>query len=180
VSIVGQVVVESRRYSGWIDPRYPIGYWQAALSVTGDVTGGTLGIDLVFQPAVGPNFLNSQMYSVERFSISSGGLGSATVVRLRATNMGGPSNLGFQNEYAITLELLGASLGNAGLTRDLAFLPWFLGSQRSPGTTAALSLATGNVDDVAFRLEAEGYRWSARSVLVDGGPQRPPTGLYRA
>jgi len=180
MAIVGQIVVESRRYSGWNDPRYPIGYWQAALVVTGNDTGGSLGIDLVFQPAVGPAFLNSQMYSVERFAATSGAVGTPVIVRLRATNMGGPANIGFTHEYAITLAPLTASLGSAVQTSDLTFLPWFLGSQRSPGTTASLSLATSNLDTVPVRLEAEGYRWSPRSVLVDGGPQRPPTGLYRA
>lgn len=178
MAIVAQIQVEGRRYSGWVDPRYPIGYWQAALTVTGDATGGGLGIDLIFQTG-GPAVLNSQMYSVERFSIASG---NATVlpVRLSAVNMGGPANEGFLHRYIVSLDPATGVSGLAVSTRDLAFLPWFLGSQRTAGIAASLSLTTDNINGIFFEFEAEGYRWSPRSVLIDGGPQRPPTGLYKA
>jgi len=178
MAIVGQIVVESRRYSGWVDPRYPIGYWQAALALTGDASGGSLGIDLVFQLATSPG-LNSQLYSVERFGITIGD-DSNRVVRLAAVNMSGPSNEGFSHEYAIDTNTFTNITGVAVRGGELTMLPWFLGSQRIAGTTASLSLGTQNKDAVVFKLEAEGYRWGARSVLVDGGPQRPPTGPYRS
>jgi len=178
MAIVGQVVVESRRYSGWVDPRYPIGYWQAALTVTGNASGGALGVDLVFQPATEPA-LNSQLYSVERMGVAQQQEFSRTA-RIRALNMGGPSNLGFLHEYTVEIALQ-ITLGRAAVRApDFNMIPLFLGSQREVGTTAALSLVVQNVDGIAVTFEAEGYRWSPRSVLVDGGPQRPPTGLYQA
>jgi len=179
VSIVGQVNVESRRYSGWIDPRYPIGYWQGSLDLTGDASAGVAGLDLVFQQANGGDRLNSQMYSVERYSVSTSDAVSRNA-RLSVLNMGGPSNLGFRNLYTVEVQNIAGGQGTAVRTRDALMVPWFLGSQRSAGTTASLSLIIDNVDGVIYHLEAEGYRWSPRSVLVDGGPQRPPTGLYRA
>ncbi len=177
MSIVGQIVVESRRYSGWTDPRYPIGFWQAALAVTGDVSGGLLGIDLVFQLATAAR-LNSQMYSVERFTITSTD-NTDRHIQLTAPNMGGPANKGFTHEYAITMNAMDTPADGAMDPTSLNLVPWFLGSQRIPGVTASLTLVTDNLDGITFELEAEGYRWSARSVLVNGGPQRPPTGLYR-
>ncbi len=176
MAIVGQIAIESRRYSGWTDPRYPIGYWFAALSLTGDASGGNHAIDLLFQPSDPPR-LNSQMYSVERFGVT---VSSATdkIHQIAAVNMSGPSNLGFQHEYSVTI------VGQNGLTKagvnpaSLQLLPWFLGSQRTAGISASLSLISQNLDGVIVIFEAEGYRWGARSVLVDGGPQRPPTGPY--
>lgn len=179
VSIVAQINVESRRYSGWIDPRYPIGYWQAALSLTGDATSGLLGIDLLFQQANGAPRLNSQMYSVERFSITASD-DVARFARIRAVNMGGPANEGFNHDYAVPLDIITGAGGVAVRTEALTFLPLFLGSQRTAAITAAFSLVTSNSNLIVFHFEAEGYRWSPRSVLVDGGPQRPPTGLYKA
>ncbi len=177
MAIVGQVVVESRRYSGWTDPRYPIGYWQASLTLVGDASGGLFSIDLLFQPAF-PAFLNSQMYSVERFGISSNE-DADRVVRLAAINMNGPANQPAGHAYAISL-LTSSSVASGGATGSaLNLVPWFLGSQRQAGTSASLSLITLNSDLISFTLDAEGYRWSPRSVLVDGGPQRPPTGLYQ-
>ena len=176
MAVVGQIVVESRRYSGWTDPRYPVGYWQAALVVTGDATGGNLGIDLVFQGVLTP-LLNSQMYSVERMGITT----DASLdrdMRVSAVNMGGPTNLGFSHQYTILVGGQSAASGSAIRGDQLTILPWFLGSQRTAGVTASLSILTPNVDTLIVKFEAEGYRWSARSVLVDGGPQRPPTGPY--
>lgn len=178
MAVIAQIVVESRRYSGWTDARYPIGYWQASLSVTGDATGGGLAIDLVFQGAAPPS-LNSQMYSVERISASAASAGDKTA-KLTAVNMGGPANQGFTHEYSVTMQAQSAFSRSAIEGNQLTFLPWFLGSQRTPGITASLSILHVNDDTVVFQFEAEGYRWGPRSVLVDGGPQRPPTGLYRA
>lgn len=177
MSVIGQIFVESRRYSGWMDPRYPIGYWQAALDVTGDVSGGLVGIDLVFQGAV-PPALNSQIYSVERFGAFQND-GTSKVVTIQAVNMGGPDNRGFLHIY--TVAMTGRTGGGAAAlaAESQNILPWFLGSQRIPGTTASLSLVSSNIDTVVTTFEAEGYRWSPRSVLIDGGPQRPPTGPYR-
>lgn len=176
MAVVDSIVVESRRYSGWVDPRFPIGYWQAALTVTGDGTGGLLAIDLVFQGAI-PGFLNSQMYSVERVGVAASN-NVARVVSLIAPNMAGPSNQGFVNQYALAMSPHTHGGGSAINGDQLTFLPWFLGSQRAAGTTASVSMVTTNTDTIAFTFEAEGYRWSSRSVLIDGGPQRPPTGPY--
>ncbi len=176
MSIVGQVVVESRRYSGWTDPRFPISYWVAALNVVGDASGGTLGIDLLFQTALSL-FLNSQMYSVEQLAIITTD-NVDRVVRIVAVNMGGPTPAGLSQEYSVPL-LAQTNAAKSGIsTEALTLLPWFLGSQRTPGVAASLSLVTENTDLTIFKLEAQGYSWSARSVLVDGGPQRPLTGPY--
>lgn len=176
MAIAAQIEVESRRYSGWIDPRYPIGYWQAALDLTGDATGGNLGIDLLFQSALNPR-LNSQMYSVERFSIRSSDT-TSRIMRISAVNMSGPANLGFSHEYSVFIDNITGIAASAVRAESTTIVPWFLGSQRIAGISASVSLLAQNIDLVSFRLEAEGYRWSPRSVLVDGGPQRPPTGPY--
>lgn len=178
MSVITQIVVESRRYSGWIDPRYPIGYWQAALTIVGDATGGVVGLDLVFQGASPPT-LNSQMYSVERLGLTQGNSGNRQI-RISAINMAGPANQGFLHEYTFLMLGQDTGLNKSAIRADmLSILPWFLGSQRTRGITASLSAVLPNVDGIGFTFEAEGYRWGARSVLVDGGPQRPPTGPYR-
>lgn len=178
MSIAAGIAIESRRYSGWIDPRYPIGYWQGALSLVGNASGGIIGLDLVFQPATSPA-LNRQLYSVERFSATQND-GTDLDYSVAAINMGGPSNVGFLHQYAV--RMIGRGGGGSGSLagNDFTFLPLFLGSQRSPGTTASFTLVGLNILDVLVTFEAEGYRWDPRSILVDGGPQRPPTGLYKA
>jgi len=116
---------------------------------------------------------------VERLAASQNN-GANQLISVEAVNMGGPDNEGFVHQYVIPMTgRTGggrAALSGTGFT----FLPWFLGSQRIAGTSASVSFVTANVDTVVTTFEAEGYRWSARSVLVDGGPQRPPTGPYRS
>jgi len=177
MALAAQIVVESRRYSGWLDPRYPIGFWQAALAVTGDASGGRIAIDLVFQDAL-TSRLNSQMYSVERFGIRTDDEVNRDM-QISAINMGGPTNRGFDHSYAVEVLAIGGTGRAAVRAEMLGLTPWFLGSQRTPAITASLSLVADNVDTIQYTFEAEGYRWSARSVVVDGGPQRPPTGIYR-
>ena len=159
-------------------PGTPIGYWFAALVLTGNASGGTLSIDLLFQSAL-TGFLNSQMYSVERLAVRTNDAADR-IVSIQAPNMGGPQNLGFSHEYAVLVSQLTNVASSAIRSESLTFLPWFLGSQRLPAISASVSIVTENTNGTEFKLEAEGYRWSPRSVLIDGGPQRPPTGLYRA
>jgi len=178
LAVLSSIVVESRRYSGWLDPRYPIGYWWAGRGITGDATGGVLGIDLIFQIATAA-ILNSQLYSVERAAVRSNDE-TSRVVRLSAVNMAGPQNAGFTNEYTVPI-VAAVGVGSSAMSAEaMALFPWFLGSARLPSITASFSMVADNVDTVAFIFEAEGYRWSPRSVLADGGPQRPPTGPYRS
>lgn len=179
MTLVGETLVESRRFSGWLDPRYPIGTWLAAFQLIGDASGGFIQLNLLFQTADGPARLNSQMYSVERMAavVTSG---NGPVAEIIALNMGGPSNFTFSHQYSIQMLAQNASSQSAIAGDQFTMLPWFLGAQRTAGQIAALSLLLINANGVIVTFEAEGYRWSPRSVLVDGGPQRPPTGLYRA
>ena len=179
LAIVGQKIIESRRFSGWLDPRYPIGYWWGSLELTGDASGGSAGLDLLFQQANGAARLNSQMYSVERFGMTTND-GIGRVVKITATNMAGPSDVGFSQEYAVRLEPFTGFPGSALEGEAASIVPWFLGAQRLAGISASLSMVVDNVDTIVYKLEAEGYKWSARSILADGGPQRPPRGPYRS
>jgi len=178
MAIVGQIIIESRRYSGWLDPRYPIGFWQGALTLTGDASGGALAIDLLFQQANGGAFRNSQLYSVERFAAETDDESSRDA-QIRAVNMGGPDNVGFLQGYRVIIDSVAGTGKSALATEAMNLVPWFVGAQRTAGVSASVSLVADNANGIAFHFEAEGYRWSPRSVLVDGGPQRPPTGLYR-
>jgi len=178
VSVVAQQDIEYRRFSGYLDARHPQGTWFGVVTAVGDATGSLLALDLVFgRPTV--LTLSSQIYSVESVAIRSSE-NVTRVARLFAVNMSGPSNLSLQHELSVTLGALALGADNALDAQDLAFLPLFLGSQRTAGTTASFSVILNNVNTISYRFEAEGYWWAARSVLPDGGPQRPPTGLYRA
>lgn len=176
MSVVSQQDVFYRRFSGYQDPRFPEGYWFARGTVTGDATGGVMALDLVFTAAAITS-LNSRIYSLEQLSLTQGDNTDRTY-ELRGLNMTGLP-LAFTHNYAIEVRGLPGGGGALDL-RELAGLPLFLGSQNEVGTTQSVSLIIDNVNGLTYRAEGEGYWWGPRSVLIDGGPQRPPTGLYRA
>lgn len=178
MSIVTQADVHYRRFNGYLDPRYPQGHWFAKLNLTGDASGGVMQAGLVFTRVAQAR--NSRLYSLEQVSLFSNNNGTPRPGRLFTTNMVGPPLFSLEHRQIINTGADAEGASSTVQATDLAFLPLFLGSQNAQGTTSELALTFANADGVVHALEAEGYWWGARSVLADGGPQRPPTGLYPA
>ncbi len=173
MSVLAAQPVEFQRFSGWSDPRYPEGYWWGSVTGTGDGTGGSNNLAINFTQPAGSR--SSKMFDLEQLAIHSGDT-TALVGRLELANSEGPSNAGLRGILAVELQAFVDGSGLSG--RDLTFLPLFLGSERSAALAFSLAFVIVNVDTEVVTLEAQGYWWGARSVLVPGGPQRPPTGLY--
>lgn len=178
MSVVAQQAVEYRRFSGYLDSRFPMGTWHARVLGVGDASGGTITLDAILALST-QRALNSTIFSLEQHDLSRSD-GNAGNYRLFTANASGPSNA------ALVLDRVGTMIGVGSVTRsalqlaDSGWLPIFIGSQRFQGITFRISIALPNADSPTFIATFQGYYWSARSVLVDGGPQRPPTGLYRA
>ena len=176
MSIGTQILVSTRRYSGYLDPRYPLGSWQAVLEATGDASGGTLFIDLMFATSFAAA-LSSIIWSVEQIALQSTDA-TPRNFQLRTINMGGPPGSSLDNQHALITAVDGTG-GTSLDATDVSPLPMFVGSQSGIPTTALVGIVGTNVDLQVVHFEAQGYYWGARSILPDGGPQRPPTGLYR-
>lgn len=174
MAVITEFPVVVREFSGFDDPRYPSGYWAAAGVVIGDATGGTMTAQLNYARAT--ELRNSQYYSLEQFQAWRD-FENAEVGQLAFSNFQGPSTNRFFG-VAFVATAVGLSLILGG---DLLPLqPLWLGRQADPNTSSALALILTNTDTVVVNVRAEGYIWGPRSVAVPGGPQRPPTGLYRS
>jgi len=179
MTVLAVADVVYRRFNGYSDPRYPEGYWMGAVSVLGDGSGGLAVTTLHLQP--GSTSLSSRIFSLEALSHFNNSTTDA-LAALETVNLGGPTNvlsIGFRRIMALEVTAVPV-FGSAIRPRDLDLLPLFLGSQLVATTTAQVALSTPNVTGITYNLEAEGYWWGSRSVLQQGGPQRPPTGIYRA
>lgn len=169
--------VSTRLYSGYLDPRYPMGTWFGNFAVTGNATGGTLTIHHQFmafdQPAVA-----SILYSLEQLSILSTASGTQQY-RVRTFNMDRHPAGALSNAFRVQSRA-DQSGGSSLDTSELLPVPLFLGAPAMQGTTASIALTTANVDVIVITMSVQGYFWGSRSILVDGGLQRPPFGLYRA
>jgi len=178
VSVATEQPVELRRFSGYDDPRYPSGSWHVRVLALGDATGGTITLGAILALAGSPA-LSSLIFSLEQHALSTT-VGTTRFYRLFTDNMSGPSNAALVVDYVEQVVGVGGVARAATAGSTLVREPLFLGSQRFQGITSALRVAIVNDDAIVHLFTAQGYYWTARSVLVDGGPQRPPTGLYRA
>jgi len=119
---------------------------------------------------------NSQYYSWEDVMIS---LDEETnvLISVLVANMG---IVGDVTGRRYTIPVLANNGGFAGMEgKQSPLLPIFLGQQNSPSSTTSISFSRDNDNLDVLDVQIGGYIWSARSTSVPGGPQRPPTGLYR-
>lgn len=172
MTIINVTDIEYRKFSGWDEPQFPSGYWLGEGTVTGDATGGDMVAQIDFAKATG--LRNSQYYSLERIMANQAGVGSGDAMDLQVANFGG-----FAPRYTLRLDADQALQSNLRLELAQAMYGLFLGQQEAPNSVMNLSFILDNVDTIVVTVKIEGYVWSARSTAVPGGPQRPPTGLYR-
>lgn len=165
--------VVRRVWGGFAGARDPIGHWHQATANTGDATGGSNVINLVFQQQAAPN-LDPQIYSVEQVAVQ---LDAAPFsnVRIRSVVMG---DLSGADGYVCGVNAAGSQDFGAIAGSNLTWLPIFLGSARTQGSTTALEFAMDNVDTQNLIVSAQGYIWGSRSRSAPGGPRRPVGGMY--
>lgn len=178
MTVLGELSVTYRRYSGYAAPALPEGYWLGVVTVVGDASGGALVLTHLF--SLGSPKLNSRIFSLDQYSIFSLNEAANRGVAISTLNMGidGPSAI--INRWDLTLDANGASTTSSPDTNAQNVLPMFLGAMRFPSIQLRLTATMANPGaGVTYQFEAQGYWWGPRAVLVDGGPQRPATGLYR-
>jgi hypothetical protein len=173
VTIQAFQAVLLRKFSGWLDHRYPEGMWYVRGEVTGDASGGDRQIFCAFQFAAEAP-LSGRMFSLEQAFVNDAN-SVDKVVRLRTSNMDDFQGSTMTNNMPVSLL---ATEGGSACWSGADFMPIWLGSAAAAATDVLLTLDADNVDTAAIRLMAQGYYWSPRSVLIDGGPQRPPRGMF--
>ena len=176
MSIIEVTDIASRKFSGYEEPQYPSGMWVAHAIVTGNATGGDMTVQINIIPAA--SFRDSQYYSLEQF-MATIDVAASQNGRLLMSNLDLGGSVSGQ---LYTLPLLLNSSGGASLRpSDIqSWLPLFLGQQSSFNSATSLSFSLDNDDGQIVMVQAQGYIWGPRSTAVPGGPQRPPTGLYKS
>jgi len=174
MAVSDSVGISRAGWGGYNDPSLPIGVWFGRVSVVGNGTGGLSTLSLEFQPA-GASTLDSNLYSLEQIA----GFANAAFT-IAAINLGINPTLSVMGdtgqEWSVTVggPLTADSVGfNQLLPKGL-----FLGAQVALGYKSGLDIVATNTNAVTHRFTAMGYLWSSRSRSVQGGPQRPPSGLF--
>lgn len=175
MTIISVVDIASRPFSGYDDPRYPIGYWVAGGDVTGDASGGDASVQVDFNKS--DSIFNSQYYSLEQVMVNVGAQADFEIAMFifNFDRFGAATN-------RYTLFARGNEAAVSGLAAEdfNGFRKMFLGQQAGPNVAPGLTFAIDNTLNEVMSVMVEGYIWGVRSVNVNGGPQRPPTGLYGA
>lgn len=176
MSVTERSFIRRRRFTGFMDPRFPIGFWWGAGESTGDGSGGFLRHALDF---AGVSIRDAQLYSLEQIDQLRSSSTSAGDFEILTDGFDDLDRTGTDWDMVVQAIQPGSSAILLGATRDLSALRgYFLGNPAISSPPANLSVAVTNVNLATLRIRAQGYIWDPRSILADGGPQRPPTGLY--
>lgn len=158
---------------------FPFGMWFVNIGdlLSGDATGGTHTLTIVFATAAGGR--NSNFYSLEQITMN--GSGTTRVLgELQARNLGfHPTKANTQLNQLWLLDTNVDDVGNFTMMRPRDTLRRvLLGRQTTVGTLAGLRLQSDNVNMRGITMSAMGYVWSAAAISWPGGPKRPENGLF--
>jgi len=176
MSVIAVAQVSVRPFSGFVDPGLPVGFWFATAQALGDASAGLNSVAFRFQDTGAP--APSLYWSLEQLNIN---ISDPNVqnCRLQIANMDNvPGSLNFAINFALNLTTFDLGGGAAILTRDLAFLPLFLGNPVDNGLSSGLQIDVDNTLAATVTAKVQGYFWGARSVTSPGGLRRPIDGLY--
>ena len=176
MSVTGAAFISHRSWNGFSDPALPIGYWFIEIESTGNATGGDHSADVQFSIA-NASTLNANLYSLEDFYMnqSQAATTNALITTANMDNFGG----GPMNHRWTALLVINEGGLPSGQPFDMKPLRGtFLGAQRLITAQAVLSTIIDNVNGNVLRVGAQGYYWSPRAILQNGGLQRPPRGIY--
>jgi len=172
--------VETRPYSGYAEPAFPIASWIAQGSIIGNATGGSATI--VLQISAGEATPVSEMYNLEQLHVDTQApVTEQIIMATQFMDNLAPNRPAAEQSWVIPLTTTGANDSVMALIQN-AGLPIWLGAPLAvfgAGVSSALTFEWQNVNLQASEVTAQGYIWGPRSVLAPGGPQRPPFGLFR-
>lgn len=179
MSVTLNLPVRRLPFRGYDDPSLPSGIWWGAGSIVGDASGGTALIRFNFKTEAQP--VSGDQWNVERVSAFSGpgtsGIGMTMIPVGLSPSRSFP---GAEPLYRFALSGQGSGLNQSALGEDHPLMPVFLGATRGGADTlSAVGFTISNPTATdSFSVTAMGYIWEARSILANGGLNRPPHGLF--
>lgn len=168
--------VDIRPYSGYSDPGLPIAAWIAQGGIAGDASGGNVILNFFFQLDDDP--LISELFNLEQIAADTDGATSQEFI-ITFRNM---DNLAFNRQLSDRIwrfQTTASLAGFSALTLDRAdVLPLWIGAPNRDEGDSGIRIQAANVLNRLYQITLQGYLWGPRSVLAEGGPRRPPGGLF--
>lgn len=151
--------------------------WFSWLTAVGDASGGDQTLIIEFDPLEIAN-LSGRYFNIEALELSNNNNSQRGPAALHLINFAPVIATATINRQW-TIEILLNNLGNNAITLGNKLVrPIFLGTPVLATVTASIRAVIDNVDTVDTTMWAEGYIWSGRSVMAQGGLRRPQDSLY--
>lgn len=179
MTLIANIPVQQLYFRGDDDLSLPAGIWWMSSTLVGDASGGFIGVRAEFHAEGAP--LSGDFFSLEQISALLT-INSDTNMFLRTVGMAPQPRLAaFDRIWHLQMEALDASLGNSSLgAATFQMLPLFLGTNR--GTVddiGVLEVGVANPSATdSLSVSMMGYRWTSRSIMATGGPQRPMRSIF--
>jgi len=178
VSVSADFPIEYRPFSGYDDPSLPIASYIGQGGMAGDASGGSVVMSILFQQMeTGRGTPN--MFNLEQLSIDVATNVNFAVL-MRTLNMGRLAPTRVTSPEKWVLGVTSDTVDDSALELTfLSGLPLWLDAPSNLTGDAGLRLEFTNLNLELYAATIRGYIWSPRSVLAQGGPQRPLNGMFR-
>lgn len=178
MTVINMVPIRRLPYRGSDDPALPTGIWWGTGVIVGDASAGTMQVRFTLKAEGDP--VSGDVWNVEQLMAfvsdnSTTHFGFITAVGLSPSR----EAPGVDALYPVSFPTLGAGSGQAAIGFQPVF-PKFLGGTRGGSDTlAAIGIGLTNLTaSDSLSVSMMGYIWEARSLMVEGGPQRPERPLF--
>lgn len=177
MTVSAEFRVDVRPYSGYDDPSLPIAAWISQGGLAGDVSGGSIFMDFLFQRADDAQV--TELFNLEQLSVDTSAESPSTFMlsTLTMDNLAPNRPASPQKWKGDTSSVVSASSSATPLF-NVTILPLWLGAPNKVEGNGGLRLQTVNTNGVLVAATLQGYMWGPRSVLAPGGPRRPVGGLF--
>jgi len=179
VSIFERTTITRRPYGAFLDATLPVGIWLSRGEVTGDTSGGTQDIEILFSSTA--QLRTQEIFSLEQLSVFLTS-GASQVASIRTVNLDPdiplPGEVNAQQQWSISLVVTGGGAVVLSGADHVGVRGLFLGRQDAPNGNTGLTIQVGNVNGIILAVRAQGYLWGPRSVSTNQGPRRPESGVY--
>lgn len=177
MSVLTLVPMGLRPWSGFARPQFPVAVWNAEASILGDASGGSRTVAVEFKAANAPGV--PRLFNLEQIDAFDNLTATSTVDVLYAgwDHATGDFDLGL-GAFGRGAAMQVSPIAGASLVLSDIHLPILLGIPTAAANQVNLQFRMANSDGDTLRVRFQGYVWDARSFQVEGGPQRPATGLW--
>lgn len=173
MTVIGVFRYDVRPYSAYADPGLPVASYIAQGGLAGDASGGTVIFD--FEYMTEQDELITELFNVEAIEVDTDNAAQDTYL-VETVNMDSLS----RNRDASKRKWSGitnpSNGSNSAIRMDIALgRPLWLGSPNLSARAGSANLRFSfiNTNLRLFAVTIQGYIWSSRSILAEGGPRRP-------